>query len=199
MAVKAARQHIMLAKTVDSASSASVVWLSIDPFESTNVEWEEEYGIYASTTVVAEGAIIAKLSEVEFPASDGKYYSFTSSGMFLGPYSGPLAPPQGTFMVINDMPSSTYSILTFGLTQSALVNQLLFERKPVSATAMLAAQQIMMTPLSNVYIWLQSYYESQAIITKVVSRYALAKFSRDVNKLTFKYDAGSGEFNQVNE
>ena len=60
--IRAAGQRITLAKPVNSDSSPNVVWLSIDPFQSTEVQWSEEYGIYASTTAVQQGASITKLS-----------------------------------------------------------------------------------------------------------------------------------------
>ena len=60
--IKGAGQRITLAKPV-SVESPNVIWLSIDPFGSTEVAWEEQYGIYASTTAVQDGARITKMSE----------------------------------------------------------------------------------------------------------------------------------------
>jgi len=197
--IKTAGQRITLAKPVNAEDRISTVWLSIDPFQSTDVEWEEEYGIYASTTAIVDGASITKMSETDFPAADGKYYSFPSSALFLGPSGGPSAPPLGTFKVFNDMPSSNYRALTFGLSQSAQVNKMPANRKPISASSVLATQFIEMTPFTNVYIWLQSYYQSETVITKVVGKYTVAKFGRDAFELTFKYDAQAGVFKPVDE
>jgi hypothetical protein len=129
--IKAAGQRITLAKPVNS-SSPNVIWLSVDPFQSTEISWQEQYGIYASTTLIQEGASIAKLSETDFPAQDGAYYTFTTGNVFTGPDQGSVQP--GSYGAQNNTDYSTYPVLTFGLTQSAMVNQVNAERKPLSAT-----------------------------------------------------------------
>ncbi|MCQ4166517.1 hypothetical protein [Tahibacter harae] len=190
--IRAAGQRITLAKPVNSDSSPNVVWLSIDPFQSTEVQWAEEYGIYASTTAVQQGASITKLSETGVPAQDGATYSFTAGATFNGPFGGGV--PRGTYGAQNDMPNSNYPMLTFGLTQSALINQKPVERKPISATPVLATQFASMTPFTSVYIWLQSQFASETIITKIVGRTSKARFGGGVTDLSLKYDAGLGVF-----
>lgn len=191
--IRASGQRITLAKPVNTDTSANVVWLSIDPFASTDVEWSEEYGIYASTTAVSQGAAITKLSESEFPAIDGANYTFTSGAIFNGPFSdGGVA--KGSYGAQNDMPQGNYPVLTFGLTQSALVNKAPAERKPISATPVLATQSIVMTPFTNVYVWLQSQFASETIITKITGKTAKARFGGGVSEITLKYDAALGVF-----
>ncbi|MBN8738755.1 MAG: hypothetical protein BGP24_12550 [Lysobacterales bacterium 69-70] len=191
--IRTAGQRITLAKPVNSDSSPNVIWLSIDPFQSTEVQWSEEYGIYASTTAVQQGASITKLSETGVPAQDGASYSFTSAATFNGPFSsGSVA--RGSYGAQNDMPNSNYPMLTFGLTQSALINQKPAERKPISATPVLATQFANMTPFSTVYIWLQSQFSSETIITKITGKTSKARFGGGVNDLSLKYDANLGVF-----
>lgn len=189
--VRASQQRITLAKPV-SSESPNVVWLSVDPFQSTEVQWEEEYGIYSSTTAVQEGASITKLSETGIPAQDGSTYTFTPGATFNGPFSGGVA--RGSYGAQNDMPYNQYPVLTFGLTQSALINQKPTERKPISATPVLATQFANMTPFTNVFIWLQSQFASETIITKITGRSAKAKFGGGVDDITLKYDASLGMF-----
>lgn len=190
--IRASQQRITLAKPV-SAESPNVIWLSIDPFQSTEVSWAEEYGIYASTTAIQQGASITKLSETGVPAQDGANYSFTSGATFNGPFSdGSVA--RGSYGAQNDMPSGNYPVLTFGLTQSALINQKPIERKPISATPVLATQFATMTPFTTVYVWLQSQFASETIITKIVGRSSKAKFGGGVDDLSLKYDATLGVF-----
>lgn len=189
--IKAAGQRITLAKPVNT-ESPNVVWLSIDPFASTEVSWEEQYGIYASTTAVKEGASITKLSETGVPAQDGSYYSFPPSTVFSGPFEGRV--PKGTYGAQNDMPYSQYPSLTFGLTQNALINQKPAERKPISATPVLATQFAAMTPYTNVYIWLQSIFSSETIITKITGSHSVARFGGGVTDIVMKYDPALGVF-----
>jgi len=173
--IRAAGQRITLAKPVNSDSSPNVIWLSIDPFQSTEVQWSEEYGIYASTTAVQQGASITKLSETGVPAQDGAGYTFTSAATFNGPFSGS-GVARGSYGAQNDMPNASYPMLTFGLTQSALINQKPTERKPISATPVLSTQFANMTPFSSVYIWLQSQFSSETIITKITGKTSKARF-----------------------
>ncbi len=190
--IKAAGQRITLAKPVNT-SSPNVIWQSIDPFTSTEIQWDEQYGIYASTVQVQDGATITKMSETGIPAVDGAYYSFTSATVFTGPFSGGSV-PKGSYKANNDVPYSAYPSLTFGLTQSALINQTPSERKPISATPVLATQSATMTPFTNVYIWLQSTFKSETIITQIVGNNTVAKFGGAVTDLTLKYDPNLGVF-----
>lgn len=190
--VRASQQRITLAKPV-SAESPNVVWLSIDPFQSTEVQWEEEYGIYSSTTAILEGASITKLSETGIPAQDGASYSFSPGATFNGPFSdGGIS--RGSYGAQNDMPYNQYPVLTFGLTQSALINQKPTERKPISATPVLATQFANMTPFTNVFVWLQSRFASETIITKITGHSTKAKFGGSVTDIKLKYDATLGMF-----
>lgn len=191
--IKAAGQRLTLAKPVGSGDP-NVVWLSIDPFQSTTVEWTEEYWIYASTTEVAQGNNISKLSEVTpGPALDAGYYPFTPAATF-GVFQNSPAIPSGTFAAENMMPYTQYPALTFGLSQSAMVSKKKAERKPISAQSVLSQQQIQMTPFTNIYVWLQSQFASETIITKIVGNNAVARFGGGVNDITLKYDPNRGVF-----
>ena len=193
--IKAAGQRITLAKAV-SGTSPNVIWQAIDPFVSTEVQWEEQYGIYASTVQMANGATITKMSETGIPAVDGAYYTFTSATVFAGPFGGGNV-PKGSYRVNNDVPFSAYPVLTFGLTQTALINQQPFARKPISATPVLSTQAVMMTPFTSIYIWMQSASRSETIITQIISNYSVAKFGGAVTDLVLKYDPNLGIFVQV--
>ena len=192
--VKTAGQRITLAKPV-SAASPNVIWQSIDPFTSTEISWEEQYGIYCSTVAVSDGATITKMSETEIPAQDGSYYSFTPATVFNGPMSGGSPPvARGSYKAINDVPYSAYPVLTFGLTQTAMINQQPADRKPISATSVLATQSALMTPFTNIYVWLQSNFKSETIITQITGNHSVAKFGGAVDNITLKYDPNLGVF-----
>lgn len=191
--IKAAGQRLTLAKPVGSGDP-NVVWLSIDPFPSTTIEWVEDYWIYASTTEVTQGATISKLSEVTpGPALDAGYYPFTPAATF-GVYQKTPSIPSGTFGANNNMPYNQYPALTFGLSQSALISKKPAERKPISATSVLSQQQILMTPFTNIYVWLQSQFASETIITKITGKSTVAKFGGGVTDIALKYDPDRGMF-----
>lgn len=191
--IKGAQQRITLAKPVNGGTP-NVIWLSIDPFQSTDVQWTEEYGIYASTTLIAEGASITKLSETTpFPAQDGAYYTLSAATTFNGPFPGG-GVAQGSFGAQNDVPNSAYPVLTFGLTQNALVNQKPSQRKPLSATPVLATQFATMTPFTIVYAWLQSQFTSETIITRITGKRAKVTLGGGATSITLKYSPDLGMF-----
>jgi hypothetical protein len=190
--IKAAQQRITLGKAV-SSSVANVIWLSIEPGASTEVSWQEEYGIYVTTAQVADGSSIHKLAETAFPATDGAYYALTPANVFNGPFSGGSV-PAGTLGAHNDVPYSAHPSLTFGLTQSALVNHLSAERKPLSAVTVLATQCAQMTSLPIVYVWLESQFVSETIISKIVGKSTKITFGAGIDSVTLKYDPKLGLF-----
>jgi len=191
--IRGAQQRLTLAKPVGSGDP-NVVWLSIDPFQSTTVEWTEDYWIYASTTAISEGASISKLSEVTpGPALDAGYYPFTSAAVFNDIQKSNEI-PRGTYAANNEMPYSQYPALTFGLSQSALVNKKKADRKPISAQTALATQQAAMTPFTNIHIWLQSQFASETIITKITGKSTVAKFGGGISEITLKYAPERGIF-----
>jgi hypothetical protein len=192
--IKTAQQRITLGKAV-SASAANVIWLSIEPLASTDVAWSEEFGIFVSTAKIADGTSVTMLSETEFPARDQAYYTLTPSNTFNGPFPIPGGGvPPGIFAAQNDVPFSAYPSLTFGLTQSAAVNQVTVGRRPLSATPVLATQSVQMASLPTVYVWLEAQYVSGTIITKVVGKSTKMTFGSGVDHLTLKYEPSLGMF-----
>lgn len=191
--IKPAGQRLTLAKPVGSGDP-NVVWLSIDPFPSTTITWTEDYWIYASTAEIADGASIDKLSEVApGPALDSGFYPFTPAAIF-GPLQKDPQIARGTYAANNYMPHAQYPALTFGLSQSAMIGKTLAERKPISAQSVLATQQIQMTPFTHVYVWLQSQFASETIITKIIGNSSVARFGGGVESIVMKYDPDRGLF-----
>tara|TARA_R110002096_G_scaffold64463_4_gene157147 strand:- start:1078 stop:1710 length:633 start_codon:yes stop_codon:yes gene_type:complete len=192
--INSAQQKIALAKPV-GGSKAEVIWLAFDAFESNTIEWSEEYWLYASTVSASTpGTLITKLSEVQpGPAVSGSTYTFSNTATFGDPVKNPDV-EKDTFSAVNDMDYSKYPSLTFGLSQSAQINQKLQERKPISASSVLATQSVQITPYTNVYIWLEGHFESSTIVTDVTGKKAVAKFGGGVNEVTMAYDAKSGLF-----
>ena len=188
--LKAGQQRITLARQV-SSTTPDVIWQSIDPSASTEVEWDAQYGLYVSTVSVTHGARITKVAETDIPARDEGRYSLTPDFVFAGP-SGSGA--RGAYTIDNTMPFSNYPVLTFGLTQSARINQRPSGRHPISATPVLATQPLTMTPSADVCLWLQSGSSSETIISRIVASYSVVRFSGGANEITLKYDPNLGVF-----
>ena len=194
--INSANQKIALAKPV-GGSKVEVIWLAFDAFESNTVEWSEDYWIYASTVSTATpGALITKLSEVQpGPAVAGSTYTYSNGATFGAPMKNPEV-GKDSFSAVNDMDYSKYPSLTFGLSQSAQINQKLQDRKPISASSVLATQSIQITPYTEVYVWLEGHFESSTIVTDVTGKQASAKFGGGINAITMAYDAKSGIFHE---
>lgn len=190
-AIKGAQQRLTLAKTVNG-NNANVIWLSIDPFPTTEVGWTEAYGIYASASGMVDGTTISKMSETEGTAQDKAYYTFTSATAFNGPFSGN-GVPAGSYGVQNDMPYTSYASLTFGLTQDALVSQQKAVARPISATTALATQFLQMTPSPTLYVWLQAQFVSGTVI-KVIGKSTKVTLDESGPSRTLKYDPSLGLF-----
>lgn len=191
-----AQQKIALSKPVSNAT-VSVIWLAFDPFESNTIEWAENYWIYASNVITdRSGATITKLSEVDpGPAMDGSVYTFNNHAVFSEAVKDPDV-PKGTFAATNNMGYDKYPALTFGLSQSAQINQKLEDRNPLSASSVLATQNIQITPFTHVYIWLEGHFESSTIITNVTGKRSVAEFGGGTNEIEMTYDGKSGLFHQ---
>ncbi len=194
--IKNAGQRVAVAKPVGTIGP-NVIWLDIDPFPSTTIEWKENYWIYASTDEVVDGTKINKLTEVDpGPALDGGYYELAPTAVF-GPYqknSNILPVAAGTFAAVNKLPYESYNYLTMGLAQTALVNNKPEDRKPISAQTVLATQHAKMTPFINLYIWLQSEFTSQTVITEIAGNPTIAAFGGAITDIDLTYDPVHGLF-----
>lgn len=190
--IQKAGQTIKIAKPING-ESPNVVWLSVDPFQSNVISWEEQYGIYASDTTLKQGARINKISETDFPASDKAYYQLTDAHVFKGPYpDGDVG--AGVYAAYNEVDYSKYQSLTFGLTQSALVNQEPRDRRPLSASPVLSRQAIEMTPFTTIYIWLQAKFVGETVISRIFGTPTVATFGGGVQAMSLKYKPELGTF-----
>jgi len=192
--IKSVDQHIILAKPVADTYIPNVVWQSFDPQQENLVTWFEEYGIYASSTNLRHGSRILKTNSMPYPAQDEAYYTFGTDANFHGPYQGPGAPGQNQYTVINEVPSAHYPSLVFGLVQSAVVNDMPANVRPLNAESVAARQQTTFTPLNSVYVWLQSALASGTVVTQIPRNAAIITFSKSDNAQTLKYDAKQGMF-----
>ncbi|AUG54182.1 hypothetical protein [Thalassospira marina] len=197
-----AGQKVALARPVGN-SAANVIWVTFDPFESNTIQWTEEYWIYASTTSTnIKGSQIQQMSQVApGPAITGAIYTLEPAATFSTPIPNPTI-GANTFAVQNEVPYDEHPVLTLGLSQSVTVNQRNLDRIPISATAVLATQQIQMTPGNSVYIWLESDFGSSTIITDLTEladvngKRAIAKFGDGISHIEMSYDGKIGLFHE---
>jgi hypothetical protein len=78
--------QVVLAKPT-AGEEPKVAWQVFRPLESIQVQWEEQYGIYASATSVTGGARLDQISRTDFPAVEARAYVITPSGSFGPPTS----------------------------------------------------------------------------------------------------------------
>lgn len=189
--IRAAQERIILARPV-GGGSPNVVWQSFDPFGSNNVTWQQEFGLYASDTQVVNGVTLRKMSEQK-PADEAHYYSFTSGAVFEGPFTDPRL-GDGQYGTENAMPNSQYPALTFGLTQVATVNGNVSAANPLNALSVLPNRFVTFTPITTVYVWLESNIASSTVVSQILSNQAIVRYSGAIKSRDLVYDADSGIF-----
>lgn len=189
-AIFAADASVVVAKPAgDSGSKPNVAWLTFRPLENNNISWEEVYGIYASNTLMEDGASIAKSSAVN-PAVPGKVYTLQPDGAFGAPADGGTA---DSFTVINKLENAR-KYMTIGLTQDARIGGELIAGNAISASNVLYQSTAVMTPYTTVFLWIQSKIKSNSVCTKVTSPMSEITFGGSVNSLSYRYDSDTGLF-----
>ena len=83
-----ANDSIIIAKPSEGGSTPNVAWVSFSPFEANTVTWEEQYGIYASTVALENGATLTQLSAASFPAATDGVYTLQTDTAITGPGPG---------------------------------------------------------------------------------------------------------------
>lgn len=191
--IENAGENIIIAKPVNSAANTpNVAWLSINPLEGNQVVWTEEYAMYASTTSIQSGANIFQTSATSYPALDGICYDLNPSGVFTSPVAGPQPVNPGSYSTLNNYTS--LQAMTLGLTQSATTTSGNFTLSPINAQSVPTNQQVIFTPYTTVWVWLQAQVSSGVIITSVYSQVAVVTFGGSVTTQSLTYDSTHGQF-----
>jgi hypothetical protein len=132
------------------------------------------------------------MSEIE-PADAAHYYSFTAGATFEGPYTDSRV-GAGQYAALNQMPNASYPQLTFGLTQSAKVNNQSAKGRPLNAVNVLPNRLAIFEPITTVYVWLESNLVSSTVITQILSNYTVVKYQGQTTTRDLVYDPDSGIF-----
>lgn len=167
----------------------NVAWQVFKPAPSNVVSWVEEYGIYASSTLITQGAYIPQYSNTSIPAYTGKLYTLEPSGVISGPASGGFLE---AFTLKNQYDSKDY--MAAGIYQNATVNNSTIKGNATSSNYVLLTNSLKMKPTTTTYIWLQSQVKSNTIVTNVTSPMTELIFPAGVNELSIAYDSSSGTF-----
>lgn len=190
---------VIIAKPSIGGDDPNVAWQVFKPFQANTLTWKEEYGIYASTSEVKNGAQLSQLSSVPVGASMDKLYVLEDNATISGPLSGGEANSYGLTNkysggIVPGTDDPNKRIMTVGLFQDANVNGTDIKGNAVSAAPVLLASTALMTPYTTVYIWLQSQVKSNSVVTTVTSKKTALKFGGGINELSVTYDAPSGKF-----
>lgn len=182
--INAVNQKVVLVKEVGGASGSTVAWITFSPFENNQISWEEEYGVYASTSSVEAGAEIIKTSAVN-PAADAVIYPFET-----GAFDSPTGNIGANNYAIENETSQT---LTFGLAQSVTANGSIFAANPLNAVQVLTNEQAKFTPIEKVKVFLHGEFNNGVIITNITS--SALELDLTVNpSMTIHYDSTQGRF-----
>ncbi|MBV8251871.1 MAG: hypothetical protein JO154_04620 [Chitinophaga sp.] len=180
--------NVVVAKPSGSGTP-NVAWQVYKPLQANQLTWDEQYGIYASTSSITNGATLSQMSATGPNASMNKLYTLQDSGVITGPANGGQA---SSFALQNLYSAVPY--MTVGLFQAATVNGTPISGNAVSAVPVLLASTAVMTPYTTVYIWLQSQVKSNSVVTTVTSPMTALKFGGGVNTISVAYDSNSGTF-----
>ena len=152
-------QKVTIVKEVDGTNGSRTVWLAFSPFEGNDVEWQTEYGVYASNTQVLPGATISMLSSVN-PAQKELSYPF-ENGTFGNPTN---ELPDMSYGVRNNSPD----LLTFGLAQAVSANGSRFDSNPLNAVPIRNSQNGIFRPVERVQVFLSANFDNGVVITNVI-------------------------------
>ncbi len=185
----AAGQRITLGQPANNGTP-NLAWIVFNPLQSNTVNWEDQYGLYASTSTLMPGANLVMMSAVPPPAQDASVYTFQPSMFFGPPTRGGV--PSGTYGIQNS--AQSFQPLAFGLTQAVEVNGAAMPSRPTSATAMLSNMMSTFTPSPTIYVWLQSVYGSSTFIGNLNAPSTRVNFGGGVTSQTLRYDPSRGVF-----
>lgn len=180
--------NVIVAKPA-RGSQPNVAWQVFRPMQANILKWSEEYGVYASTSVVTNGATLSQLSSVPVGAREDMLYTLEPNSIISGPVFGGMP---GAFALMNNFGEKPY--MTVGLYQNANVNGIDMIGNAISAAPVLLQSTALMTPSNTVYIWLQSQVVSNTVVTMVTSPMTKLTFDDRTTEWSVTYDSASGYF-----
>jgi hypothetical protein len=189
--------NVVVAKPSAGGSAPNVAWVAFRPLIANAMTWQEQYGIYCSTSSIQNGALLTQMSQAPFPAGDGQKYALTAAGFFGPPQTGGMPGSYTATNQYNNLPPSGPGYLTFGLFQNANVNGSAMTGNAVSAAPVPYQSTAVMTPFTTVYLWTQSQVLSNTVVTSVTSVQTQVIFGGPVTTVSLTFDPATGGFVQT--
>lgn len=186
----ASGSNVIVAKPT-GGSQPNVAWVVYRPLINNTLSWEENYGIYASNADVQNGARLSQMSSTPFPAVPSMLYTMQPSGSITGPNSGG---SPNTYSILNSYNNLPKGFITMGLYQNASLDGSPIKGNAVSAAPVIYNSTANMTPLTTVYLWLQSQVLSNTVVTTVTSPMTRVTLSGSSPVAALQYNADSGTF-----
>lgn len=175
--INAAGQAITLAQSVtaiaesaadgissrDSTAATAIAWLAFSPFEKNTVSWGGDLGLYATTTPLDPGSVLAINSHTaeQNPIQLGFVYTFANN-VFTS------AAGTGDAYVVDNQESQQQGAFSFGLLSTATVNSSP-STGPLDALPMLSNQDGFFYPPTAVYIFLSSASQNGTVLPVIPS------------------------------
>lgn len=180
--------NVVLGKS-QAGNPPNVAWQVFRPLQGNTITWEEEYGLYSSTTDIVNGAVINQMSTVPIPAAMSQMYTLQPSGVISGPVSGGMP---NAYALENKYSERSY--MTEGLSQNATVNGIEISNNAVLASSVILNSLGVFSPSSAIFIWLQSQVRSNSIVTFIPSPMTELRFGGGVDDISVTYDSSTGRF-----
>ncbi|WP_128895145.1 hypothetical protein [Longirhabdus pacifica] len=180
-----AKQKVVLIK--QSGKGSPLAWVTFDPFELTEITWEDKYGVYASASATQNGATISKhsskdaISEYCYTFSCGRFTQNFGKGK--GPFPETVIPADG-YGVYNQSGRD----LTFGLYQDVSVNGASYPKSPINAVKVLNEDVDTFSPLEEVQIFLQSNIQQGLVLSDLTSQRTTLEFGNGTDSIGVKFD-----------
>jgi hypothetical protein len=151
------------------ATGAAIAWRTFQPVQKNIVTWNDNYGIYATTTELAPGNRIIMNTVTDVPVQIEWTYTF-EKGQFSAASNG----TANVFTVANQM----NGMFSFGLAQQSVANNVT-AITPLSAISALFNQEIFISPPGEIFIFLSSVECSGTILYEISSNALAVPLSND--------------------
>lgn len=186
--IYAAGQKLAIVKSVEGDCGNPVVWVATLPFENNEIEWQNNYQLYASRQEAMHGATISKLSEtagiteLTYDFKDAVFQN-AQPGNSVG---------KNEYGVHNTM--SSYASLTFGLAEAVRVNGETQTGKPINAILLPYNHTAVMSPVEKIQVFLANDIDDGVVQTREFSNKIELVYGKNETEKTIKYDETKGLF-----
>jgi len=188
--IYASRCKVIIGKYGNTPESQfGVAWQAFRPLGSNCITWGDDYGLYASSTRLLEGAKLHQTSYSKYAAVRGRQYTLMESGVISNPGDQTC---NDKFYMLNNY--SSKKIMTVGLCQKASINGEFTKWNAISAVPVMNKHAIFMKPTHRVSVWLESMIESNTVFSSVESPKTNIHFSVGVPAIQLTYDSDIGSF-----